>query len=496
MRSVPSECPVARRPAAGSAGTRYRAVRSLRTLRHTLCDCGRPPRVITDFAEGQCTRAGEPCSVAGRMAASAALQITTSERESAAELEPARATRTTDSTKFGVVDTQLGIVVVLHVQYVERLGTELHPHPLDDREILGQRHVDVRRGRASSHVQHVCAWAKRGVGGRTHGNSGEAGRIQVRAASGIAAVPPIGKHEVNAGDDIGPAAIDSRWLLDSENRAGSYLHDAGHLPTAEDVINDAVPARDSRKFDNERAVQTMPDVIAGRPAIEFRIPEVLIDVEVGSAARNVVRGEVATLRRLARAERVVDFPRVAVLEPLVNHGLQPVVEHRLAAVDVVAPGRSQRRVGPHARFSVEGLRELALEWEVTTVGAKVANFRGQRLTERALDADHRLNGVRNLHIRVEQREDASLASRVGQSERHGLIGVQRPLDLSGRDFRSVVDSAEGDERVRRALSDCRDQMRTVENADAAADDGPLVLVDRPRESGSWCEIVPIRLVRS
>src|SRR5262245_66501154 len=117
--------------------------------------------------------------------------------------------------------------------------------------------------------------------------------------------------QVDAGDGVGSAVVEFRWLLDSKNRAGSDLHSAGHLPTAEDVIDDAVPARDSRKFDNERAVQTMPDIIAGRPAIEFRIPEVLVDVEVGRAARNVVRGEVATLCRLARAERVVDIPRVA-----------------------------------------------------------------------------------------------------------------------------------------------------------------------------------------
>ena len=120
----------------------------------------------------------------------------------------------------------------------------------------------------------------------------------------------------------------------------------------------------------------MADVIAGRPPIEFRIPEVLVDLEVGGTARDVVRGEVATLRRLARAERVVDFPRVAVLEPLADRGLQPVVDHRLAAVDVVAAGRSQSRVGPCARFSVEGLRKLPLQWEVSTVGAEVANLCG------------------------------------------------------------------------------------------------------------------------
>ena len=38
-------------------------------------------------------------------------------------------------------------------------------------------------------------------------------------------------------------------------------------------------------------------------------------------------------------------------------------------------------------------------------------------------------------------------------------------------------------------------MRAVEDADAAADDRALVLVQGPRESGSRSEIVPVRLVR-
>src|SRR5262245_58243739 len=67
-----------------------------------------------------------------------------SESEPAAELEPARAARAADSSELGVVDPQLGIVVVLHVQHVERFGTDLHPCPIRDREILGQRHVHVR----------------------------------------------------------------------------------------------------------------------------------------------------------------------------------------------------------------------------------------------------------------------------------------------------------------------------------------------------------------
>ena len=69
------------------------------------------------------------------------------------------------------------------------------------------------------------------------------------------------------------------------------------------------------------------------------------------------------------------------------------------------------------------------------------------------------------------------------------------LICSGRNFRPVVDDSEGDERVRRALSDRRHQVRAVEIPDAAADDRSLVLVQGPRESGSRPEIVPVRLIR-
>ena len=64
----------------------------------------------------------------------------------------------------------------------------------------------------------------------------------------------------------------------------------------------------------------MADVVAGRTAIVFRIPEVLIVLE----RRDVVRRQVATLRRLALAERVIDLPRVPVREALLL-SLQAVV---------------------------------------------------------------------------------------------------------------------------------------------------------------------------
>src|SRR5215831_8070122 len=103
----------------------------------------------------------------------------------------------------------------------------------------------------------------------------------------------------------------------------------------------------------------MADVVAGGPAIEFWIPEVLVVIE----ARDVIGGKIAALRRDALAQRVVQFPRVAIREALAHGALQPVVDHRLAAVDVVAAGRADRRVGPRSGLPVERLRELTLQRE-------------------------------------------------------------------------------------------------------------------------------------
>ena len=59
---------------------------------------------------------------------------------------------------------------------------------------------------------------------------------------------------------------------------------------------------------------------------------------------DVVRRQVTALRRLALAERVVHVPGVAIREPLPERCLQSVVEHRLAAVHVIATRRAKRRV--------------------------------------------------------------------------------------------------------------------------------------------------------
>src|SRR5439155_24576226 len=112
-----------------------------------------------------------------------------------------------------------------------------------------------------------------------------------------------------------------------QRRARSRLHDAGKLPTAEGAVEHAVSTPHARELINERAVEPVTHVVAGRSAIEFRIPEVLIVLEAG----DVVRGEIASLRRNAPAQRVVDFPRIAVREALPQRGLQSVVDHRLAA---------------------------------------------------------------------------------------------------------------------------------------------------------------------
>src|SRR6266566_5426439 len=104
-----------------------------------------------------------------------------------------------------------------------------------------------------------------------------------------------------------------------------------------------MPAADPGELVNERSVQTMTDIVTGRSAVEFRIPEVLVVVEAG----DVVRGEIAALRGLALPQRVVDVPRVPIREPLAEAGLQPVVDHGLTAVHVVAARRSQCRVRAH-----------------------------------------------------------------------------------------------------------------------------------------------------
>src|SRR5688572_30825065 len=98
----------------------------------------------------------------------------------------------------------------------------------------------------------------------------------------------------------------------------------------------------------------MTDVVRGGTIVEFRIPEVLYIVEAG----DVVHREIAALRRLALAQRVIDVPRIPVGEPPPERCLQAVVDHRLTAVDVVAAGRANRRVGPQTRLSVERLSKL------------------------------------------------------------------------------------------------------------------------------------------
>ena len=126
-----------------------------------------------------------------------------------------------------------------------------------------------------------------------------------------------------------------------------------------------------------------------------------------SNAGDVVRRKVAALSGLALAERVVHVPGVAIREPLSERRLQSVVDHRLAAVHVVAARRAERRVRPHAGLSVERLRKLPLQRKVVAIGADVADLRGHRAAQRMLHAHHRLDGVGRLHVGVEDREDAS-----------------------------------------------------------------------------------------
>src|SRR5438552_9995982 len=178
-----------------------------------------------------------------------------------------------------------------------------------------------------------------------------------------------------------------------------------------------MPAADPRELVNERAVQTMTHVVTGRSAVEFRIPEVLVVLEAG----DVVRGEIAALRGLALAQRVVDIPRVPVREPLAKPGLQPVVDHGLTAVHVVAARRSERRVRPRTGLPVEGLRELPLQGEIVAIGP----------TRAAVPAADRLS----VHLRLAL-VGRHVASRDGDAdhamrERNTSLSL-RPLRLPGR----------------------------------------------------------------
>src|SRR5262249_2146778 len=145
---------------------------------------------------------------------------------------------------------------------------------------------------------------ERGIGHGTDGNAGKAGRIQVVAPSGIATAGPVREDQVDTRHDIGPAAIDSRGLLDTQRRAGARLNDAGQLPASQGGVERALSPAEPRQLVDERRVHAMPDVVARGSAIEFRIPEVLVVVEAG----NVVRREVATLSGHTLAQRVVDLP--------------------------------------------------------------------------------------------------------------------------------------------------------------------------------------------
>src|SRR5688500_18104514 len=111
----------------------------------------------------------------------------------------------------------------------------------------------------------------------------------------------------------------------------------------------------------------MTDVVHGGTVVKFRIPEVLGVVEAGE----VVHGEIAALRSVAFAERVIDVPRIPAREPPSERCLQPVVDHRLTAVDIVAAGRTDCRVGPQTRLSVERLSKLTLEREIVAVCPEV-----------------------------------------------------------------------------------------------------------------------------
>src|SRR5207244_7638903 len=104
-----------------------------------------------------CGAAGGGSSVATTIEAA---RDRASEGKPSAKLEHAGAAGTGDSAERGVVDAQLGIVVVRPVWRVDHVGTDLQPSPRRNRKVLGQRHVKSHGGGTPRHVQHVRARTK------------------------------------------------------------------------------------------------------------------------------------------------------------------------------------------------------------------------------------------------------------------------------------------------------------------------------------------------
>ena len=156
---------------------------------------------------------------------------------------------------------------------------------------------------------------------------------------------------------------DAGRLRHVQRAAGLRRDDAGHLPAADDAVEQSPPAADVRKLVDERARSSD----AGRRCRPDR--DRVRDGRSPACCR-CWRHSTRPGRRPAwpaLAERVVHVIRIAAVKPLLERRLQPVVVHRLVAVDVVAAGRAERRIGPHAGLPIERLRERPLQREVPAV---------------------------------------------------------------------------------------------------------------------------------
>ena len=144
-----------------------------------------------------------------------------------------------------------------------------------------------------------------------------------------------------------------------------------------------------------------------------------------------------------------------VREPLAHRRLQSVVNHRLAAVDVVPTGSAELRVGHFAGHPVASQRKLPLQREIPAVGSDIPGLHGERRAKCTLDAQHRLNRVGHVDGLVDYGEDGFSSGAVGDDDvAKGTVVIGELEPLGGR-VGPIPDLAERDIRLSRYLANGR-----------------------------------------
>src|SRR6185436_12445889 len=85
-----------------------------------------------------------------------------SERQPGPELKHPRPPGPGNPAEVRAVHVRLGIVVILPVQQVEDLGSNLKPRMHSEWEAFGQRRVQILVARTAHHLGHVGARSERG----------------------------------------------------------------------------------------------------------------------------------------------------------------------------------------------------------------------------------------------------------------------------------------------------------------------------------------------